>query len=323
MKTHKIATVFGGTGFIGSQVVRELAAKGYTVKVATRVPERAYELKTCGTPGQVVPVACGYDEASIATAVKGSDAVVNCIGILYERGKRKFSFVHEAVPQMIAKACKKEKAGCFVHISALGVDKATSRYAASKLAGEQAVRKAFPEAVILRPSVVFGPDDTFFNRFAQLAQFAPMLPLIGGGTTKFQPVFVGDVADAVIAAVTAVPGASFDPRGKIYELAGPEVLSFKEIYERLFYYTHRPRMLVRLPYGVAKVKAAFLGLLPQPPLTCDQVESLKTDNVPGGDLPGLLDMGVQPTGMAQILPSYLVQYKPGGVFAEKNDKKRA
>lgn len=321
MQKSKTATIFGGTGFIGSQVVRELAKKGYRIKVATRVPERAYFLRPCGHVGQVVPFACNYsDKDSIAAAVKDADVVVNCIGILYERGRTKFARVHTELPQEIAKACRKQGAARFVHISALGCDKGGSRYAKSKLEGEKAVRKAFPAATILRPSVVFGPDDDFFNKFAGLARLAPALPLIGGGNTRFQPVYVGDVADAVLAALTLPGVGAGDPRGKIYELGGPEVATFREIYQRLFSHTGRKRTMVSLPWGLAKVNATFLGMLPHPILTRDQVESLKTDTVVDEKALTLQDLGINPTGMALILPSYLEHYRPGGRFA---DKKRA
>lgn len=321
MQKNKTATVFGGTGFIGSQVVRELAKKGYRVKVATRVPERAYFLRTCGHVGQIVPFACNYrDEDSIAEAVKGAECVVNCIGILYERRKSAFSFIHTELPQQIARACGREGVRRFVHISALGCDKGTSRYAKSKFEGEKAVKKAFPDVTILRPSVVFGPDDNFFNKFAELARYAPALPLIGGGNTQFQPVYVGDVADAVMAALTLPDVGEADPRGKIYELGGPETVTLREIFERLLKNTGRKRMLVSLPWGLAKIQATFLGMMPHPMLTRDQVESLKTDTTVGKKALTLQDLGITPTGMALILPAYLEPYKPGGRFA---DKKRA
>ena len=196
---NKTATVFGGTGFIGTQIVRELAKKGWTVKVATRIPESAYFLRTCGVVGQVVPFACDYNESkSIAAAIHGADYVVNCIGLLYEKRKGDFERAHIDVPKDIAKACAKEGVERFVHVSSLGVN-ADSKYGKTKLEGEKAVTKAFPQATILRPSVVFGPEDEFFNMFASLSRVAPCLPLIGGGHTKFQPVFVGDGGDYIAA----------------------------------------------------------------------------------------------------------------------------
>ena len=313
-QTNKIATVFGGTGFVGRQVVRELAKRGITVKIATRVPERAYFLRPCGVVGQIVPFACDYTSAdSISRAVAGSDYVVNCIGILFERGKRQtFSKAHIETAGAIAAACTAHRVKRFVQISSLGVDKAGSEYAKSKRAGEALIQSRFPNAVILRPSVIFGEDDSFFNMFARMAKIFPALPLIGGGHTKFQPVYVGDVADAVMAVLE-----HDDAQGRIFELGGPEVVTFRQIYERLFCYTGTPRPLVNLPFGLAKIQAFFMGVLPHPPLTPDQVESLKTDNVVSPDALTLADLGLTPTPMDLILPTYLGAYKPGGAFADK------
>ena len=317
---NKIATVFGGTGFLGRQIVRELAARGITVKVATRVPERAFFLKPCGVVGQVVPVACRYDDAvSIASAVKGSDFVINCIGILFEKGKRStFKRAHTEVPGMIAQACKEAGVKKFVHVSSLGCDMGTSHYAKTKLEGEKAVMAAFPKAVIMRPSIMFGEDDDFFNMFAELSRYLPMLPLIGGGKTKFQPIYVGDVADAVLEALTCERAGN--PRayeGKVYQLGGSEILSFRQIYEKLFQYTGRKRCLITLPFGLAKIQATFLSMMPNPMLTRDQVESLKTDNVVTQDALGIDQFGIAPKALDLILPEYLEQYRSGGRFASK------
>ncbi len=314
--SYKMACIFGGTGFIGRQIVRALAKQGYTIKVATRVPERAYFLKTAGNVGQVVPFLCHYgDEASIRAAVKGCDVVVNCVGILFEKGKSSFIRIHTELPRAIAKACAMEKVGRFVQISALGCEESHSKYGKSKRNGEMAAMENFPGATIIRPSIVFGVEDSFFNMFAHMAELLPALPLIGGGKTKFQPVYVGDVADAVTVALSKP-----DSAGKIYELGGPEVLSFKDIYEKLFAQTGRKRMLVSLPWGIAKIKGCMLSLLPKPPLTADQVESLKTDAVVANDALCLSDLGIAPTSMDVILPTYLARFKPGGRFG---DKKRA
>lgn len=308
---NKTACIFGGTGFIGRQIVRELAKCGVTVKVATRVPERAYFLRPAGVVGQVVPVQCDYNDAdSIKSAVKGCDYVVNCVGILYEKGKQSFQHAHVDVPARIAGACKKNDVKSFVHISSLSVDQSNAKYALSKLDGEKAVKANFPKVTILRPSVVFGEDDDFFNRFAEMARFVPALPLIGGGSTLFQPVFVGDVADAAIKALE-------DPatQGGIYHLGGPEQVSFKEIYELLFEYTGRKRFLVNTPYPLAKVQAGLLSLLPAPPLTTDQVEMLKTDNVVPADALSFENLGISPKAMDVILPHYLETYRPGGRYS--------
>lgn len=315
MTQTKIATVFGGTGFIGSQVVRELAKAGYIVKVATRLPERAYDLKPCGTVGQVVPLACDYSPESIAAALCGSDVVVNCVGALFEKGKTKFERVHVELPKIIAEICPHAGIKRFVHISSLGVHGA-SRYGTTKKTGEDAVKAAFPSATILRPSVVFGEGDHFFNMFAELARFTPALPLIGGGATKFQPVYVGDVADAVMAAINRP-----DAQGKIYELGGAEVLTFKQIYEKMFEMTGRKRCLVSLPWRLAKVQATFMSLLPSPLLTPDQVEALKTDTIVTDGALTFIDLGLTPTAMDLILPAYLETYRSGGKFGGKKQVK--
>ena len=318
---YKTATVFGGTGFVGRQIVRELARLGYTIKVATRIPESVGSLKTCGAVGQIVPFQTSYrDPASIAAAVRGAQVVVNCVGILHERKRGDFQRLHGELPGVIAKACADEGVQRFVHISALSSERGTSRYARTKAAGEAAVRQAFPAATILRPSVVFGPEDQFFNKFAEMARYIPALPLIGGGKTKFQPVYVGDVADAVVAAAVRPPVGDHDPRGKTYELGGPEIVDFRGIYERVFTHTRRRRNLVSLPWSMAKMQACFMGILPTPPLTPDQVESLKTDNVVVPGALTLADLGIAATGMNLILPGYLAHYAPGGKFG---DKKRA
>lgn len=312
----KQACIFGGTGFIGRQIVRDLAREGYVIKVASRAPERAYFLRPCGNVGQVVPVACDYsDEASLRAAIKGCDVVVNCVGILYEKGKNSFTRIHTELPRTISRICAAEKVPRLIHISALGCDQAHSKYAKSKRNGEMAVFENFARATVLRPSVVFGVEDGFFNMFAKLSVVLPALPLIGGGKTRLQPVYVGDVADAVIAAIRDEGTA-----GQTFELGGPEILSFREIYGRLFRETGRKKMLVSLPWGIASLQGKMMGMLPNPLLTADQVETLKTDNVVTGNLPAFADLGVTPTGMDAILPTYLNRYRPGGRFG---DKKRA
>lgn len=314
--SYKQACIFGGTGFIGRQIVRDLARQGYLIKVASRAPESAYFLRTAGNVGQIVPFACDYgDEGSLRDAVRGCDVVINCVGILHERGHNNFTRLHTELPRAIAKACQNEKVARFVHLSALGCDQAHSKYAKSKRNGEMAIFENFPTATILRPSVVFGVEDNFFNMFAKLSVMLPALPLIGGGHTKLQPIYVGDVAAAVLAAFN-------DPesQGRIYELGGPEILTFRELYGRLFQETGRKKMLVSLPWGFASIQGRVMGLLPQPLLTADQVETLKADNIVTGEYPGLTDLGMTPTSMDVILPTYLARYRPGGRFG---DKKRA
>ncbi len=310
----KTATVFGGTGFLGRYIVARLARAGAIVRVVTRHPGSAYFLRPNGVVGQVVPVFSSYSSPEdVSAAVAGSDIVVNCVGILFEKGRRsKFARVHADLPQWIAQASATHGVSRFVHVSALGVDESKSRYAKSKLAGEEAVRAAFPAATILRPSVIFGPEDSFFNRFASLAQISPALPLIGGGRTRFQPVYVCDVASAAINAIERE-----DVQGKTYELGGPDVMSFRDIYECLFAETRQKRLLITMPWVLARIKAAFLGMLPVPPLTNDQVTSLQTDSVVGAGALTLSDLGITPTAADTILPSYLDRYRPGGRFAEK------
>jgi len=315
-QNYKKACVFGGTGFLGRQIVRELANLGYIVKVATRVPERTYFLKPYGHVGQIVPFACQYSDAnSLSEAVRGCDVVVNCVGILFEKGRSTFKRVHADLPAAIGKAARGENVARVIHISALGCDMATSRYGRSKKQGETALLSAFPAATILRPSVIFGPEDEFFNMFARMSVVMPFLPLIGGGKTRFQPVYVGDVALAVMAALK-----SDHTKGHVFELGGPEILTFKEILQRLEAETARPKMLVNVPFGLAKAKGAVLSVLPHPPLTADQVESLKTDTVVANGALTFKDLGMTPTGMEAILPGYLARYRPGGRFG---DKKRA
>ncbi len=311
VQNNKIATVFGGTGFIGRHIVRSLARRGIVVKVATRVPERAYFLKPSGAVGQIVPVVCDYSNAqSVLEAVAGADYVVNCIGILYERGKRStFQRAHVDVPALIARSCADADVSRFVHISALACDLGVSKYAKSKYAGEKAVLGNFPRATILRPSVVFGEGDNFFNLFAELSRYMPFLPLIGGGITRFQPVFVADVAECAVAALVA-PSDQYC--GQVYHLGGPDVVNFKQIYQLIFKYTGRKRKLVSVPYNVAKMEASLLSLLPKPLLTRDQVESLKTDNVVRNNAQGMSAFGIVPKSLDLVLPSYLSRYKKGG-----------
>jgi NADH dehydrogenase len=316
--TGKRATIFGGTGFIGSQIVRELAKRGITVKVVSRVPERAYFLRPCGVVGQIVPAWCDFDDpASVAQAVAGADYVVNCIAVLNERRRGDFTRLHVDLAREIARACGREGVQRLVHLSALGAENGFSHYAQTKREGEAALRKAFPAATVLRPSVVFGPEDDFFNKFALLARLLPALPLIGGGLTKFQPVYVGDVANAAIAALTLPEGTPADPRGKIFELGGPEEIDLRGIYETVFAATGRRRALINMPWALAKAQGALLSLMPGVPLTADQVETLKADSVVSAKALTLADLGIAPTAMELIVPSYLARYRSGGRFADK------
>jgi len=309
--TRGLVTVFGGSGFIGRYVVQRLARAGWQVRVALRRPNDALFLKTSGDVGQVTPIAANIrDDRSVAAAVAGVDAVVNLVGILYQSGKQSFDAVQAKGAARIAAAAKAAGATRFIQISAIGADPSSdSLYARSKAEGEQAVKLAFPGATILRPSIVFGPEDDFFNRFARLAMMSPALPLIGGGSTKFQPVFVGDVAAAVEKALNDA-GA----QGKTYELAGPRVYTFRALMEMLLKEIGRCRLLLPLPFALASLQAAFLQLLPMPLLTLDQVRLLKRDNVPAAGASGLGDLGIAPTPLEAVLPGYLDQYRPLGYY---------
>ena len=310
----KTVTIFGGTGFIGTYVTQALAKAGWRIRVACRIPESANRLKPCGSVGQIVPVACSLgDAASVAAALAGADCAVNCTGILNQSGKSTFRRVHVDGPRHIAEACASHGIARFVHISALGLA-GGSNYARSKREGESAVTAAFPHVTILRPSAVFGDEDKFFNMFATLAQFLPALPLIGGGRTKLQPVYVDDVAQAVLACLTIPDGDARDPRGKAYELGGPEVMDFHAIYRAIFAVTGQRRWLVPLPFWLAKLDGALLSLLPSPPLTMDQVESLKTDAIVAPDALQLRDLGITPTALETVLPDYLSRFRKGGPF---------
>lgn len=314
---NQIITIFGGSGFLGSHIVQDLARAGFRIKIVTRIPESAYELKTQGNVGQIVACTCDYgDDKAIEEIVSGSYAVINLIGILYEKRKSKFKKAHVSIPEKIAASCKKKEVSKFIHVSALGVERGISKYAKSKLSGEEAVKKAFPNATILRPSVIFGPEDSFFNMFAKLSTFIPVLPLIGGGQTKFQPVYVGDIAEAVQNIILEKTKAH---AGNTYLLGGPEVVTLKEIFQRLMQETNRKCALVHIPWFVAKIQAFFLGLMPRPLLTIDQVKSLKINNIVKDRALKLEDLGVTPTPMAAVLPRYLSCYRKGGRFADKKN----
>ncbi|MDE1149295.1 MAG: complex I NDUFA9 subunit family protein [Azospirillaceae bacterium] len=308
----RIATVFGGAGFIGRHVIRRLARTGCIIRVPARHPGEAAFLKTNGAVGQIVPMAVDIaDDASVARAIEGADLVINLMGILAESGRRqRFDLVHGEGPGRIARLAKGADVARLIHVSALGADAGSrSAYARSKAAGEQAVRAVFPEATILRPSVIFGPEDNFFNRFAGMAARLPFVPLIGGGSTRFQPVYVGDVADAIINAALNT-GAE----GKTFELGGPRAYSFRELVQLTLDLTGRKTRLVSLPWGLASLQATFLELVPGKPLTRDQVTLLKSDNVLSGKLPGLADLGVTPTAAEVILPTYLDRFQVNGRF---------
>ena len=313
-----LVTVFGGSGFVGGQVVRQLAKAGYRVRVAVRQPNLAYKMRMLGDVGQIEVVQANLRNApSVARALDGAEAAVNLVGILWESGRQKFQSLHVMGAKTVAEQAKAAGVKRLVHISAIGADaESPSKYARTKAAGEAAVREAFPGAVVIRPSIVFGADDKFFNKFGQMAALFPALPLIGGGETKFQPVFVGDVAAVVTKAVTS-PSAE----GLTYELAGPSVYSFKQLLEMILRETGRNRLLVPLPWFAASLIGKFgdvvAGVLPiAPPLSSDQVESLKADNIAASGLPGLAEAGVVPTPVESVVPTYLYRYRKGGQYAE-------
>jgi len=307
----RLVTVFGGSGFIGRYAVRQLARQGWRVNVAVRVAEGAKFLRTAGEVGQVTPLAVSVRDAkAVAAALAGAEAAVNLTGILYESGSQRFEAIHHQGAATIAAAAAQAGIARLVHVSAIGASpQSPAAYARSKAAGEAAVRAAFPAATILRPSVVFGPEDDFFNRFAAMALISPALPLIGGGRTRFQPVYVGDVAEAVCRALSDPATA-----GQTYELGGPSVYTFKELMELMLAQIHRRRCLVPLPFGLARLKATFLQMLPAPLLTVDQVRMLERDNVVTPGVPGLAELGIQPTALDAVLPTYLDRFRAGGRF---------
>lgn len=318
----KTVTVFGGSGFLGRHIVRVLAKRGYRVRVAVRRPDLAFHLQPLGNVGQIVFAQANLRyRNSIDAAVAGSDHVINCVGLLSESGRNTFDAVQEFGARAIAEAARAAGAG-LTHISALGADAVSeSVYARTKGRAEKAVLDILPDAVILRPSVVFGPEDSFYNKFADMARFAPALPLIGGGHTRFQPVYVDDIAEAVARSVDGKVAG-----GKIYELGGAEIKSLKDIYEDILKITCRERRMVSLPFFLASIIGSINSLIPfvKPMITADQVTLLKTDNVvsdaairEGRTLEGL---GIKPALTSAILPSYLIRYRPDGQFTKSGSE---
>lgn len=312
-----LVTVFGGSGFVGTQVVRALAKRGWRVRVAVRKPALAYELRMAGDVGQIQTVRCDItDKAAVAEAIKGADAVVNLVGILFETGGRKFEALHVEGAVNVAEAAKAAGVQRLTHMSALGADvNAKAAYARTKGAAEAAVRAAFPSAVVIRPSVIFGKGDDFLNKFAAMATWSPALPLIGGGVTKFQPVYVGDVAEAM-ARATVAPEAE----GQTFELGGPSVWTFEDILKFILRETKRERFLIPIPFPIARMIGslaqipAAIGLAPV--LTKDQVLLLEGDNLVSPGAEGLAELGIEPTGLEAIAPGYLFRYRVGGQYAE-------
>ncbi len=312
---NRLVTVIGGSGFVGRQLVRSLARRGYRIRVACRRPDLALQVVPNGTPGQIALVQANvrYPQ-SLAAACEGAYAVVNLVGVLYGRGAQTFDAVHAFGAEASARAAKQAGAEVFVQMSALGAAMTSaSVYSRTKAEGEQRASREFPGTQIVRPSVIFGPEDNFFNQFANMARFSPALPLIGGGTTKFQPVFVGDVAEAIATLIDRSAAPS-----RIYELGGPETITFRKLLEYVLDVAQRKRLLLPLPWPFAKVVAGIAGLLPKPPLTSDQVELLKTDNVVSStanvERRTLDGLGVKPNSFRTVVPSYLYRYRAAGQF---------
>ena len=310
----KLVTIFGGSGFVGRYIARRLAKNGWRVRVAVRRPNEAMHVKPYGVPGQVEPVLCNIrDDASVASVMNGSDAVVNCVGILAEVGKNSFDAVQADGAARVARIAAEQGVGQMVHLSAIGADAdSESDYARTKAEGEAAVMAAFPTAVVLRPSIIFGPEDDFFNRFAGM--MGPVLPLVGG-ETKFQPVYVDDVAQAAVLAVEgqAEPG--------IYELGGPDVRSMKELMHEMLSVIRRRKLIVNLPFFVGSlmgwsfdlVKKLSFGLI-KGPITADQVKLLRKDNVVSETAKGFADLCITPSATEAVLPDYLWRFRPSGQY---------
>ena len=316
-KLETLVTVFGGSGFLGRHVVRALANRGYRIRVAVRRPDLAFHLQPLGRVGQIHAVQANlrYPD-SVTAAVHDADYVVNLVGILFEHGRQRFDAVMAAGAETVARAASAAGAP-LVHVSALGADPdATSHYARAKADGERRVLAAQGSAIIMRPSIVFGPEDDFFNRFAALARMSPVLPLPGGGHSRMQPVFAGDVGAAIAKAVDGdlKPGA-------VYELGGPDLRTFKELMQFVLATTQRRRLLVPVPFGLLKLQATFLQYLPKPPITPDQVELLKRDNVVSEDARRdgrtLEGLGITPESIAAIVPTYLWRFRKTGQFSAR------
>jgi NADH dehydrogenase len=315
-----LVTVFGGSGFLGRYVVRALAREGYRIRVGVRRPQLANYLQPMGRVGQIQLLRANVlSPDAVAFALRDASACINLVGVLQESGRQRFHALHAEAPGMIAIAAKNAGVRSLIHISAIGADRNSSAlYARSKAEGEAHVREAFLGAVILRPSIVFGAEDNFFNRFAAMARILPFLPLIGGGKTRFQPVYVGDIAKAVAHCLTDA-----NVRGHIYELGGPGVFSFRELMQIMLRETGRRRWLVPLPFRVAEIMGQVLQLLPNAPLTADQVRLLKTDTVVSAGVLGFADLGIDPEPLEAILPTYLWRFRREGQYTQETRERIA
>ena len=312
----KLVTIYGGSGFVGRYVARRMAKEGWRVRVAVRRPNEAIFVKPYGAVGQVEPILCNIrDDASVRDALRGADAVVNCVGILAPSGKNKFDAVQHEGAERVARMASEEGVGQLVQISAIGADlDSDSIYSQTKALGEEGVLQNFPTAVILRPSVVFGPEDEFFNRFASMSRFGPVLPIVGADT-KFQPVYVDDVARA------AVKGVLGQAASGVYELGGPKVATLRELVHSMLDVVRRRRLVVNIPFFVAGIMGRSFdigtmlsGGLITGPFTKDQVRSLAKDNVVSDDAKGLVDLGIEPTAFEVVLPNYLWRFRPAGQY---------
>ncbi len=312
----KLVTIYGGSGFVGRYVARRMAKAGWRVRVAVRRPNEAIFVKPYGVVGQVEPVLCNIrDEASVAEVMVGADAVINCVGILAPSGKNTFDNIQTEGATRVARIAAQQGIKKLVHISAIGADAdADSDYARSKAEGEAGVLQHMPQAVILRPSIVFGAEDEFFNRFAGMTRMAPILPVVGADT-KFQPVYVEDVARAAEVALTRTDVAG------VYELGGPDVNTFRALMEQMLHVIRRRRMVLNMPFGIARIVAFFAGLVQtlslgiiKAPITADQVANLRHDNVVSASARGFAELGIEPIAMESVLPDYLWRFRPSGQY---------
>ena len=308
----KVICIFGASGFIGRHLIRRLTKKDYRIIAATRSPYLHGYLKPLGNPGQIdLEKVNLFDEKRLRALIKNSDAVINLVGILYETKKQKFENIHAKFPDLLSKLCSELNVEKLIHVSALGINETTSsQYMQSKLKGEKNILNNFGRSAILRPSIIFGPEDKFFNQFASLAEFFPILPLIGKGLTCFQPIYVDDVAKSIAAVLEKE-----EVNNNIYELGGPQTFTFKELMEILLKQIKKKRFLVSIPFSFAKFPAKILQLLPKPLLTVDQVEMLKYDNIVTNKYPTLKDLKVSPKTIESILPKYIWRFRKGGQFA--------
>lgn len=321
----KLVTIYGGSGFVGRYIARRMAGAGWRVRVAVRRPNEAMFVKPYGVVGQVEPVFCNIrDDASVALALQGADAVVNCVGVLNELGNNGFNAVQADGAARISRMAAEHGVARMVHISAIGADaESDSSYSRTKAEGEAGVLAHMPDAVILRPSIIFGTEDQFFNRFAAMTRLGPFLPLVGAGT-QFQPVYVDDVAQAAVQGVLghAAPG--------IYELGGPEVKSFRALMQQMLDVIHRRRVIIGMPFFVAKIMAGVLDILKfvsfqlfsNPILTRDQLKNLRRDNVVGDGAKGFADLGIEPTTLDAVLPEYLWKFRPSGQYDDIQNSAR-